>query len=519
MRAEQLHKPRVDARAVRVPARAPAWAVPAFKTALVLADALVVLGCFVAAFHLREGDALIMRWGDGHLAWSFEFRPYAAVLIFILPVRLLAHAYYDLYRLRGEFSLVEDALRVFKATAVGSLLLVAVAFLYRGGFTYSAFSYSRAVFLIDFCLVLFIVGLLRLSVRAAQTAARQREINLIPTLVVGRNAEAALCVTELRARPELGYRVIGVVENEPLNGSGATEFEGVPVVGDTTSLAETIRATGANEVIITDPRMPGELLFDVMMRVGRERKVEFRIAPSLFNCLPRKTEIDQIGALPMIQLFREPLSPVARIGKRGVDILVAAAALILLAPLWLVIALLVKLDSRGPIFYRQERVGMDGRVFLFLKFRTMRADADDRLHREYQRNLIAGRPDTNLGDERRPVYKLHTDPRVTRVGRVLRRLSLDELPQLLNVLRGDMSIVGPRPPIPYEVEAYELWHRKRLDMKPGLTGLWQVSGRNRLSFDEMVRLDLFYIENWSLLLDLKIILRTLPVMLRGDDAY
>jgi exopolysaccharide biosynthesis polyprenyl glycosylphosphotransferase len=285
------------------------------------------------------------------------------------------------------------------------------------------------------------------------------------------------------------------------------------------SLAEAIREARANEVIITDPRLPGELLFDVMMRVGRQRGVEFRIAPSLFNCLPRKTEIDQIGALPMIQLFREPLSRWAGVAKRGFDIIVAALALVVLSPLWLVIALLIRLDSRGPVFYRQERVGMDGRIFLFLKFRTMRAGADDAAHREYQRKLIAGASDTNLGDERRPVYKLHDDPRVTRVGRALRRLSLDELPQLLNVLRGDMSVVGPRPPIPYEVEAYELWHRKRLDMKPGLTGLWQVSGRNRLSFDEMVRLDLFYIENWSFLLDLKIILRTLPVILRGDDAY
>jgi lipopolysaccharide/colanic/teichoic acid biosynthesis glycosyltransferase len=144
--------------------------------------------------------------------------------------------------------------------------------------------------------------------------------------------------------------------------------------------------------------------------------------------------------------------------------------------------------------------------------------ADARAHRDYQRRYIEGHPETNLGDSRRPVYKLHQDPRVTRSGRWLRRTSLDELPQLLNVLRGDMSVVGPRPPIPYEVENYALWHRKRLDMKPGMTGLWQVSGRNRLSFDEMVRLDLFYIENWSLWLDLKIMLRTLPVLLRGE-AY
>jgi lipopolysaccharide/colanic/teichoic acid biosynthesis glycosyltransferase len=163
---------------------------------------------------------------------------------------------------------------------------------------------------------------------------------------------------------------------------------------------------------------------------------------------------------------------------------------------------------------------MDGRLFLFIKFRSMRTDSDDTIHREYQEKLIAGRTaETNLGNDAKPVFKLANDPRITRVGSVLRRLSLDELPQLLNVLRGDMSVVGPRPPIPYEVENYELWHRKRLDMKPGITGLWQVSGRNRLSFDEMVRLDLFYIENWSIWLDAKIILKTLPVMLKGEDAY
>ena len=284
-------------------------------------------------------------------------------------------------------------------------------------------------------------------------------------------------------------------------------------------MPDAIRESGANEVIITDPSIPGELLFDVMMQSGRGRGIEFRIAPSLFNCLPSKTEIDQIGAMPMISLFRSPLSGLARVTKRTFDLILTILALTILAPVWLVIALLIKLDSRGPVFYKQERVGMDGRVFLFYKFRSMRVGSDDAVHREFQRQYISGRPETNLGDEERPVYKLHGDVRITRVGRILRRTSLDELPQLFNVLRGDMSVVGPRPPIPYEVESYELWHRKRLDLKPGLTGLWQVSGRNRLPFEEMVRLDLYYIENWSLLLDLKIIVRTLPVMLRGDDAY
>jgi lipopolysaccharide/colanic/teichoic acid biosynthesis glycosyltransferase len=148
----------------------------------------------------------------------------------------------------------------------------------------------------------------------------------------------------------------------------------------------------------------------------------------------------------------------------------------------------------------------------------MLVDADSEIHREYQRKFIAGDAEANVGDDDRPAYKLRNDPRITRVGKILRRLSLDEVPQLFNVLRGDMSVVGPRPPIPYEVEAYELRHRRRLDMKPGLTGLWQVSGRNRLPFEEMVKLDLFYIENWSLLSDVKIILRTALVIFRGDGS-
>jgi exopolysaccharide biosynthesis polyprenyl glycosylphosphotransferase len=517
MRAEQTESVKARAGVPRAAARAPGWVVPAVKAALICADAALAAACFCAAYALREGGRLLVDVSPARgFVWEPHFEPYAALLWFVVLVRLVSNIYYDLYRLRGEFSYLDECVRVFRAAAVGSLLIVAWAFLYRGGFEFRAFSYARGVFVLDFFLALAAYAVLRLAARAVQSAVRRREINLIPTLVVGRGAEAAMCVREMRARRELGYRVIGVVET----GAGPLdeEFEGVPVVADLGGLTEAIRETGANEVIITDPTLSGDMLFEVMMRVGRGRGVEFRVAPSLFNCLPRKTEVDQIGVLPVITLFREPLGQGARLVKRAFDIVVATLALVLLSPLWVLMAALIKLDSKGPVLYRQERVGMDGRIFLFLKFRTMRTGADDRIHREFQRQYIEGRPETNLGDSQRPVYKLHDDPRVTRTGRWLRRTSLDELPQLLNVLRGDMSLVGPRPPIPYEVEAYALWHRKRLDMKPGMTGLWQVSGRNRLSFDEMVRLDLFYIENWSLWLDLKIMLRTLPVLLRGE-AY
>src|SRR5918911_204977 len=522
MRAERKREREIKASAVRVNARVPQWVIPAVKAVLVVLDVMVAVLSFLVAFYLREGASIFeSAGGGGGFNWSRRFAPYGALLLFVVMIRLLTLIYYDLYRLRGQFSFFDDGLRIFKATAIGSLLIVAAAFLYRGGFQFRSFSYARGVFVLDFLIALACFGAIRFSVRGVQTVARRRDINLIPTLVVGRGAEASLCIREMCERPSLGYRVIGVVENGDLDADGVPEtYEGVPVISDLRGLPDAIRESGACEVIIADPNLSGDVLFDVMMRSGRRPGgVEFRIAPSLFNCLPRKTEIDQIGALPMIRLFREPLSSAARIVKRASDIIIAAVALTLLAPLWLIIALVIKMDSRGPVFYKQERVGMDGRIFLFYKFRTMRVDADDAAHREFQRKFIAGRAEATLVEGERPAYKLVTDARITRVGRLLRRLSLDELPQLLNVLRGDMSVVGPRPPIPYEVEAYQLWHRKRLDMKPGLTGLWQVSGRNSLPFEEMVRLDLFYIENWSLLLDLKIILRTLPVMLRGDDAY
>lgn len=509
-------QPLTDARAVRVPGRAPWWIIPTVKALLVLTDALAAAASIIVAFYLREGVSAFA--GDGSLVWSHQFAPYGTLLLFVVGIRLLCFRSSKLYRLRGEFSFVDDSARIFKATAIGSLLIVAAAFLYRGGFEFRAFSYARGVFVVDFFLVLLTVIVVRFVTRSAQTLARQQQINLIPTLVVGRGPEASLFIREMRERPALGYRVIGVVDTQRPETNQIGAYEGVPVIATLEGLPEAIRDSGANEVIIADSQVSGDALFEVMMRCGRRRGVEFRIAPSLFNCLPRKTEIDQIGVLPMIRLFREPLSSGARVLKRTFDIACSALAVVLLFPFWLLLALLIKVDSKGPVFYTQERVGMDGRLFLLYKFRTMNANADPELHREYQRAFIAGRAEANLGNAQKPTYKLFADPRITRVGRVLRRTSLDEVPQLLNVLMGDMSLVGPRPPIPYEVEAYELWHRKRLDMKPGLTGLWQVSGRNRLPFEEMVRLDLFYIENWSLLLDVKIILRTGFVMI-GREGY
>ncbi len=209
-----------------------------------------------------------------------------------------------------------------------------------------------------------------------------------------------------------------------------------------------------------------------------------------------------------------------RLVKRSIDVASASLVTVLGFPFFLAVALLIKLTSRGPVFYSQLRIGERGEVFTLYKFRTMRQGADDAIHREFTRSFIEGRMSNSSLDEKSPsVYKLTNDPRVTSIGNFLRKTSLDELPQFINILKGEMTIVGPRPPLQYELEYYEEWHKLRLEVRPGLTGLWQVSGRSSVPFNEMVKLDLYYIEHWTLLLDFKIMMRTIPVMLFGSGGY
>ena len=202
-----------------------------------------------------------------------------------------------------------------------------------------------------------------------------------------------------------------------------------------------------------------------------------------------------------------------RVAKRILDFSVALILLILCTPLMIVLALAIKFTSKGPVFFTQERVGRGGKSFTFIKFRSMRHKADDSIHREYMNKLIQGDAESQSEEGDDPLFKLKDDPRITEVGHFLRKTSLDEIPQLINVLSGSMSLVGPRPPIPYEVNAYKSWHMQRLSVKPGITGLWQVSGRSTTTFDQMVKLDIEYIEKRSLPLDVKIMFQTIPAAL------
>jgi exopolysaccharide biosynthesis polyprenyl glycosylphosphotransferase len=496
-------------------------AIKIITAGLVIFDGALAAVLFILAYLLRNSGETIFitaRKDLGLLSLSLpyafhpSFDPYLSVIYFVPLIQIATFWYRGLYRVRGEFSFSEDFINVFKAISIGALLVTVIAFFYRGGFTYSTFSYSRLVFILYFLLGLIVFTGHRAALRSMQTFYRRRHLNVIPILIVGSNGVAEMCVNEIADDPKLGRSVTGFVtaDGKPPKSEALKAW---PTLGRYDEMHRFIRQHDIREVLITDPEIRPQLLFDTMVKCGRGSRVTFRVVPNLFNCIPRKTYVEQIGAVPMVRLFEEPLSASARIFKRGVDLIVSSLILFFTAPLWLVIAIAIKLESRGPALYRQERVGMDGHIFQIYKFRSMLNDVKiDDAHRDYMTRVIKRQGDTNLGTEKDPNYKFINGDRLTRVGALLRRLSLDELPQIFNVFKGEMSLVGPRPPIPYEVECYETWHRKRLDVKPGLTGLWQVSGRYRLSFQQMVQLDIYYIENWSPWLDLKIILKTIPAL-------
>jgi exopolysaccharide biosynthesis polyprenyl glycosylphosphotransferase len=323
-----------------------------------------------------------------------------------------------------------------------------------------------------------------------------------PTIVVGTNDEAERLVSMMR-RPLFGFRPIGVVTT----GSDAGATLGLPVLGAVANLRDLIVASGAECVFVAATAARPEDM-KAVARAVRLAGVEVRITATLPEVLASRLTVQPLGGLTALSLRPVRLSGGQVVAKFTFDILVSAFLLFVLSPLFLVIAVAIKLTSPGPILFRQRRVGLRGRPFTILKFRTMRVGTD--------RDVETLRAQHGVGDL---MFKMKDDPRVTRVGRRLRRFSLDELPQLLNVIKGDMSIVGPRPPLPEEVAKYEDWHFDRLEVPPGITGLWQISGRADLSFDECVQLDVFYIENWSLVYEFFILGKTIPVLLSRRGAY
>lgn len=361
----------------------------------------------------------------------------------------------------------------------------------------------RRVVLITLGLITVTLSLRRLIYRSLLYRRFERGQDTRNVLIVGTGAEAHALRHHLESIRHLGYTFKGFVEF-PGSPSRINASSG-DVVGTLDTLFQDARKQFVDEIFFTTPCERG-IVQDVLEK-ARIHGVDLRVVPDLYDGLAWNSPIEYIGQFPTIPLHRGHVREGELILKRALDLVFSSMLLLLLSPFLLAISLAIKLESRGPVFYTSERIGKKGRVFRCFKFRTMVRDAETR------------RADVMHMNERDGVlFKITNDPRLTKLGRFLRKYSLDELPQFLNVLRGDMSVVGPRPPIASEVKEYKLNHLRRLDVMPGVTGLWQVQGRQDPSFDSYVSLDVTYIESWSIWLDLKIIVRTIGVVFSGTGS-
>lgn len=428
--------------------------------------------------------------------------PYSAFLPFVVLLTvLLLFAYWrkDLYRNKRRLSVMDELTIILDGTTTGIVLMIVLVFVYRPTF------YSRAIFLYAGIFVLLLVGGAHILKIAMLSHWRKHGFGVARLLIVGAGEIARTIMRTVVANPQLGYEIVGFVDDDITKGT--TNIGRFRALGSTDNLSKLLEEEQVDEVIITLPWQYHRKIMSIT-NISERANIRARIVPDMFQITLSHMDVTQMMGIPLIGMKPSSISGAGLLAKRVIDVLVAAVALILLAPLMALIALAIKMENDGPIIFSQERVGRYGRRFQIYKFRSMVQDAEDRKAELEAFNEADG-----------PLFKMKDDPRRTRVGRFIRKLSLDELPQLYNVLRGDMSLVGPRPNIPTEVAQYQEWHKRRLEVVPGITGLWAVSGRSELTFDEMTLLDIYYIENWSLALDLKIALQTLPHVLMARGAY
>jgi exopolysaccharide biosynthesis polyprenyl glycosylphosphotransferase len=448
----------------------------------------VIAGSSALAYLLREQVGRL----DFLRPFAHELPTTLAVIPLWLALFYFAGAYRPEYLNAGG-----DAFRRFVGgVATGVLAL---------GFVSFVLNLQLARLFVAFLAVFVFLGggALRLGMRHYLRARHLRGEMIQRTLIVGSDRDAVQLAVALGSAPDSSYDVIGYLDERRVVGE---EVEGHPVLGRPTDVLEFCEAHRVGFVIVSPAGVSPGILKDLTIALeGSE--VDLAVAPSLFEVVTRRMMIETVGNVPLLHVDQVRLRRGKAALKRTLDLLVAGVLGVVTLPVWLVAAIAVRATSPGPVLFRQRRVGRDGRELTMLKFRTMVADAEDRLTEVAHLNEADGH-----------FFKITDDPRITTVGRHLRRWSIDELPQLWNVLRGDMSMVGPRPPLPYEVARYDAWQLRRLRVRPGVTGLWQTSGRSDVAFDEAVRMDLFYIENWSLGTDLYLLGRTVAAVLGRRGA-
>lgn len=466
--------------------RAPWW--------VVISDILLIGASVPLGYWMRYD----LEWFRD-ISYYHPLSAYAAVAVIFTALMLVAFQMDRVYQHWRGCPWLDQVYRIINATAKSVVVVLALTFVAQ------PIQYSRLLLIEAGIIACILLALSRAVQNRVVRWLRARGVDVARVIIVGAGEVGRTVMRTIVARPELGYEAVGFVDDNPEKGQ--TNIGRFRALGPTSNLARLIEEQAVDEVIITLPWMYHRKIMGIVRECER-RRVSARIVPDLFQMSLSQVDVDDLGGVPLIGVREVGFGSGALLIKRVLDVVGAMAMLGLGAPLLALIAVAIRFDSPGPVLFRQTRVGVGGKRFTIYKFRSMYEGAE--AEQERLRSL-----DETDG----PIFKIRDDPRLTRVGRLLRHTSLDEMPQLWNVLRGEMSLVGPRPPLPSEVSSYMEWHKKRLQVRPGMTGLWQVSGRSLLSFDEMVLLDIYYIENWSLWLDFKILVRTIPQVLWGEGAY
>jgi len=472
-----------------------------------LVDLILVSGAFVLAFAAR--DAWLPRaLPDQFSGGLYAFQSYLTFLPVALAVWAVALMTGGTYRSHRTASLRDEVASLARITAAATLFWALALFVTRIDAAVLAGDRVSRTFTLLFALFafLFLTGE-KLALRLTSRWVRQHGFNYRTLLIVGTGSAARTLAESISHHTYWGFKLVGFVRTGSLEcAEGTDEGLPAPVLGGVHDMARIVEENVIDDVIfsVTHRELPNlESQFLLLQEQGIRARFALTLVPTDYS----RIELEELDGTPLLTFARTPTSYPQLLLKRAVDVAIAFVLLVVGLPVVSAIALAIKVSSTGGVLFRQTRCGLNGRRFTLYKFRTMVQDAHGRRQELLHLNEMNG-----------PAFKLRRDPRVTRLGRFLRKFSLDELPQLWNVLRGDMSLVGPRPPIPEEVAQYTRWQRRRLSMKPGLTCLWQISGRNDIDFNRWMELDLEYIDKWTPLLDFKILLKTIPVVLSGRGA-
>ena len=464
------------------------------KALLAATDTIAVVGAAALSQVIRTRDLYPLKpgsWGEA-----------IAGMVMLVAVWIVIARTAGLYRNVRR----HEVRSIVKASCAAWLAIVATSFFLH-------IAPSRIAVAVGLALTIGLVMIARMLVRRSMKFFYSRPQFAVPLVIVGANTFGVYLRDRINAELTQ-YEFLGFVDESPSwPASNGANGNSTQVIGGLDCIASLSAAHSNLEATIVLPERDHAQVERIIELCERHR-VRWRVMPRVAQSMALTVEM--VGAIPLIGPPGSNIEGLNCIVKRGFDIAVASLMILAVSPILLFAAIAIRMFDGRPLLFRQTRVGIHGTPFELLKFRTMGTQCSDAVHREYVKGWIQRDPNGHSETNGTEVYKLGSDARVTRIGRWLRRFSIDELPQLLNVLYGNMSLIGPRPAMPYELELYQEWHRHRLDAPPGITGLWQVSGRNRLTFEQMVQLDIEYIEDWSLAGDMGILLRTLPAMLQGS---